>query len=976
MARPSNQSLLSEGTNSRRSFAWRRSHEGKQTILTDTRDRPIPEALRDIERWQCKLSADVALLKSIVEHGFDTICETLFQPEDCDRVAPAPFMQRLTASGAHQDHIRYTVGEFANPGSCETLQPQSPNRLLDDAASVDITKAFNTPPVTPIPSETRETRGLSMITNCLSEETVTRVIPRGWPGTVATRFECAKDRDSFRSEICMVIQESTRGRLPAECGNMRRRRKSTIISMTGMANATCRAVCCRMYDPHAKLIMFADRGRAIVLMHDLIVTPILVSWAMTFSGPLLSMAWLAAMYWVLDIVLRFKTRIFRSGELITSQRLVAIAYCKSWLLTDLLLLCADWIYVAGTTAGRGDLDGHINSMLFWNMILILLRLLRFVRVLHTTNIVFRDTGLFQQIVIVGLTVLLLGHVMATLWFAMGNYSDNAVSFRWVDLSADPSDTITFRQAPVARQYIAALHFATASLTLVGDSGVDATNPGERLFCIMLLVSGLLGCSTIVSMFSAEVVQVMLNRRDQTTKVLSLCTFLQQNQIKPKLALRVMHQARHYTTEQGTLSELDVPAIHSLSISLRRDLLRSMRVPRLLSLPLFNLWAELDMSAVHRMCDEVVGFVCLRCEDDLFVAGSDGNLAYCIMKGAMSYNQYCEEVFVVHDLEISVQEGTWLCEMALWSIWIHVGRAQATKDCQVISIDAEAFSAFVSRTPSVRTVTSEYGVNYYMRIVSAIPPTGNYPTDIKVPFTEVGDLMPETVSIGLLRRAVKQQRIHLNDMQQRDLEEELEGGKCVLRLCEDGTFERTVSVVAVRVLLANGRSFMQIARIKATKEVSCAIQLPGTKRARGELPRTAFERVLNGELSEFNREFMQFDPAEHAIERKESPQFGMLTEYMLTTHVVNMEDQHLPYTMDTVQPKPASDFAEPSICDLTSRTVYAYSNRDTLKLYVFLTKKETSTISSRAARPALVAWISSLDLGRFPLTAGAINQVIV
>merc|ERR1719223_2629200 len=114
-----------------------------------------------------------------------------------------------------------------------------------------------------------------------------------------------------------------------------------------------------------------------------------------------------------------------------------------------------------------------------------------------------------------------------------------------------------------------------------------------------------------------------------------------------------------------------------------------------------------------------------------------------------------------------------------------------------------------------------------------------------------------------------------------LREEVECEKCSLQETSNGRIERVVFVVALRLCDENGDVLARLGEWSPSgSKLSC--QLPGTKRARGELPHDAASRILRDDLEPF-AEGVELTHTEREVEVLESPTHGIMTRYVRTVY---------------------------------------------------------------------------------------------
>jgi len=330
-----------------------------------------------------------------------------------------------------------------------------------------------------------------------------------------------------------------------------------------------------------------------------------------------------------------------------------------------------------------------------------------------------------------------------------------------------------------------------------------------------------------------------------------------------------------------LQEDEVPALAMLSVALKSALRFNIQRPHLMPHPMFRLWIGLDAQMMQRVCMAAVGFVHLRQNDDLFTAGGATGSAYSLTKGELSYTQH-PETSAVSDLEsTSVHPGTWLCEAALWTEWIHVGQAEALTSCCVLEIDGVKLAESVSRDMIIMDIATEYCKHFVRRVNAAGPPHAPWPNDLEVPFTDYCDLVfsmkPEVQvtigvhAVGLLAKSGPGTKAS------EKLANEVHVGKSIVVVTGEGTIVRVVSLVALRVQREDGHVFAQVAKWEDSK-LNASCQLPGFKQDRGELVGEAVRRLFNKNLK-LLADKVTITGTVREIAEKNSKEYGVHTRYL-------------------------------------------------------------------------------------------------
>ena len=200
---------------------------------------------------------------------------------------------------------------------------------------------------------------------------------------------------------------------------------------------------CRVLLPDDGFRLAWDAVMGFVISLEACVLPLCTAWSVTFSPThppgndawpiflrILSISTLAL--WPLDIILDFNTGFYRKGHLRVRRSEIAKRYMSTWFVFDVAMVILD--ISACTTAD------HSRSR-----ILRLLQLLRVMRILKTGKIgvilenLVIATGNYSLILAltmlkVVVSIATVAHMLACIWYALGESVSNSAQESWLDLA--------------------------------------------------------------------------------------------------------------------------------------------------------------------------------------------------------------------------------------------------------------------------------------------------------------------------------------------------------------------------------------------------------------------------------------------------------------------------------------------------------------------------------------------------------------
>mmetsp|Transcript_39561 Transcript_39561/g.93153 ORF Transcript_39561/g.93153 Transcript_39561/m.93153 type:complete len:1034 (+) Transcript_39561:135-3236(+) len=742
--------------------------------------------------------------------------------------------------------------------------------------------------------ERRKSTGSGYSAASLEAHMLFEKLGSSWPATVQMRSRLRGERTASENSSRVTEALALNG-LPSRAGHLK--------SMGSRRNGGPKLP----MDPNSRVMNTIDVLKFFVLLHDIIVVPYILAWDVAPTLSLLILEFIAATFWSIDFALSFLVGFYAKGELIMEFRAIFINYLRTWCVLDFTLLSADVTTLGFTFRHVSQFgNGHQRSGVFAVAgafrILKLFRLIRFANVVHKLTELTKKASGTAQLMKIPLSLVVYNHLVACAWGVLGRLAPTDIGQRWLDHPVDSDfeftgDTKALKDLNTAQQYAAAMHWTLAQMT-PGPIDIVSASLLERMFNILVLVNGLLFGSMIVSQFSGHIMRGTMLKRDRTEKIDTVRKYLQQREVSPKMSLRVQKQVIQRLEEEAPLQVRDVYGFSVLSSALRAELLHEVRLPHLLAHPVFKMWERLDQRGVLNLCENAVEFAFMSPQDVLFSVLAEGHEAYMVMSGCIQYTideELADDIEDIHpeSLRYHVSKGRWFCEPALWSHWVHVGRAEAEMASELLVLSASALMKELERDHFACQMMKHYGRSYHMRITSAMPPFTDWPNDAYVPYTDMSDLVGAEVSIAMLNAAIAQHQLTLGEDAHSELVKELRDEKCALRAGPEGGLERTVAVVALRLMDRDHpqRFLVELAKADPNKPPKVSWSMPGQKRAMSEVPQAAMRRLLWKKFAAV-KDLIVLEKTEHEVVKMDSSAFGMLTTYQRSIYIGRCEDGYV------------------------------------------------------------------------------------
>lgn len=485
--------------------------------------------------------------------------------------------------------------------------------------------------------------------------------------------------------------------------------QTTSISMDLKNGGSC------IISPSSPYRMAWDVTGVVILAYDIIFIPMMVfdPTPTAFSSV---MEWLTLLFWTFDICVSFLTGYFQpNGKIVMKFKKIASLYLKTFFILDLVVVGADWFvlildFVAGAiNEGSGVGLARMGKIVRFVRILRTLRMLRLMKLRELLHRIERHLNSEYLSILGGLWTNIAGlmtinHMIACLWYLIGSNSGRP---NWISANAlEDEDWVL--------QYLVALHWALTQFT-PASMAVVPKNITERAFNVCVLVFAMCVFSSFVSSITSAMTRLRTLKESVVAKQRELKAYLQDNEISSTLASRITRYVqisaemrRKRADRPQLLDTLSVP----LQISLQMELLG----PGLIQNPYLRKYSTISSAAMSQLCftatrqmqtcrgDQVFHFAA-PCHDLIIL--TIGHFLYRRPKGVKGVPR-----------SVAVPEGTTLCEMVLWTPWVHRGTTKAVSESEVTMLNSEKFREVTLSHPDAMRVSKEYATRFIEDINTA------------------------------------------------------------------------------------------------------------------------------------------------------------------------------------------------------------------------------------------------------------------
>eukprot|EP00930_Biecheleria_cincta_P103987 TRINITY_DN96114_c0_g1_i1.p1 TRINITY_DN96114_c0_g1~~TRINITY_DN96114_c0_g1_i1.p1 ORF type:complete len:694 (-),score=109.19 TRINITY_DN96114_c0_g1_i1:45-2096(-) len=471
-----------------------------------------------------------------------------------------------------------------------------------------------------------------------------------------------------------------------------------------------------------------------LIMYDLFTIPLRV-----FDPPdspfTVGMDWTTLLFWTLNVFTTLTAGYISQGVIVIHPKKILIAYLKSWFIVDLVVLVPDWTFTmlsisANSDAGEtGDSVKVLRSLRLARTIR-LLRLLKLKWILDTINDYLDSeySSIILSIVRMLVTLLILSHFIACLWFLIAAVQKDTAPKTWL--------TNGYESIPWEDQYLTALHWAVTQFT-PASMRVQPENAAERKYAIFVVLFALVGFAYVVGSITGSLTQLRSMSEQMTKDFWLLRRFLKKNDVERTLALRITRFVEHaYARQQKTMAMSQVKVLNILSKQLMEELQCSINLPHMKIHPLFKFLSTYSVITMNRVAKDSVSRRHIARGDTLFQADERAACLYFVASGRIRY------VRLINDKEVEeyVDSGEdWMSEPILWTAgWFHVGEAKAHTDSELLMISPKSFEEILSLVKTVAAIVSEYGRRFMAYVES------NESLNDVVQGDEVGELIRDLI----------------------------------------------------------------------------------------------------------------------------------------------------------------------------------------------------------------------------------------
>jgi len=428
------------------------------------------------------------------------------------------------------------------------------------------------------------------------------------------------------------------------------------------------------------------------------------------------MAWLAMIFWTLDIGMSVNTGItVEDGKVNNDRKAILKAYLKTWFILDCIVVVPDWTMTfleLLANQDNGSAAGMTRTLKGFRAIrgLRLLRLAKLKKAMDgfydtlNSDITFLVVQLVQLIIV----LVFLNHWVACFWYGIGSLSRTVgEKLNWLE---NVGITPVWEEG-LGWKYLTSLHWSITQFT-PASMDISATNNIERVFSIVVLFMSLVSCSSLIGFVSATMAQIRSLTGEKTNQFWQLRRFLELNKVEWNLRERILRYAENkFDQKHKEIPMSRVPLLLTLSDGLKAEVLASLFARTMHPHPFFSYLDEQMPKILRQLCSTAVKPRSLASDEVVFRTNEESSCMYFLKIGQCNYTPAGQ----TNPRSPPFGKSEWIAEMALWSKWRFRGDFIAIEESELILLSADEFGKSMRSHPR----SWHFALNYAKLVVSHV-----------------------------------------------------------------------------------------------------------------------------------------------------------------------------------------------------------------------------------------------------------------
>jgi len=466
--------------------------------------------------------------------------------------------------------------------------------------------------------------------------------------------------------------------------------------------------------PNSNFRLYWDLTGLLLISYDLVSIPFNQAFKPAPSVFSRTMDWVTLVFWTGDMLQGFFLGYFEKGQYISSSKKILRHYVSTWFFIDILVVGPDWLVMIASSIFGGDSAGvgQVGKILKGARAIRVLRLLRLLKLQRIINLMYdmiqnEHTFICLNLVKLLVSVLVLNHVIACVWYLIGRLSLESDLRNWIQVGHVDEEELAYR-------YLTSLHWSLTQFT-PASMDISARNLWERLFSIIVLFFAMVAFSSIVGSITGFMTSLRNLKNEEMKQFWLLRRYLNQREVSSELSNRIFKYLEYCFQKQGKLVQAKhVVILAGLSESLQNELFHQMHAPHLVQHPFF--WClDTDMNVVmQRLCSTCLKQHSYAEKELVFSAGEAAQKMFFVKGGNLEYTK-----MDLAKLHPPPQPKEWIGEPVLWTTWRHRGDLVSASTSDLIALNPSQFVEVMSVHPRPWYYATHYA-RKFLTFLNGIP----------------------------------------------------------------------------------------------------------------------------------------------------------------------------------------------------------------------------------------------------------------
>lgn len=408
-------------------------------------------------------------------------------------------------------------------------------------------------------------------------------------------------------------------------------------------------------------------------------------------------AWFVAVWWTVDVMVQLFTGFHADGLIELRSAKTMQNYARRGMVIDIPLLFVDWFTLfAESYNGQHSAVGvdvvRLGRSLRSLRIIRLVRVVRLFKVMHVMNKLINRLPSATVVAVARMFNLVLGmlvmcHYIACMWCGLARiHASDEETETWMKPYEDSGHGTRY-------QYALALHWALTQF-MPAPTDVKPMNVHERSFAICVVLFALIVFSSIVGSISAKITEIRALRSRELKEERHVREYLGSKRVSVATGLKIWGFLKSRKRIDEMLVESDVLLLSGIPLSIRSALRTEVHLPMLSKHGLFLQTSQVNMRPMVALCCFGMAELSCKSSQELFVEGNAAQDMYFVVSGELEYQtQLYGKTRIVKAGGVQ----SWVCEVALWGLWVHCGQMVATTSCDVTALNARKFRDVMTKT---------------------------------------------------------------------------------------------------------------------------------------------------------------------------------------------------------------------------------------------------------------------------------------